>query len=264
MVTLLNGDTYGQQEINALASSDDFYYGELSRHAVGSSELRNIYGNPQRHLEQMKGKRSNNEALIIGSMAHQCWLEPDKFYENVFVETERIDSKVYKEALAQNDPSKVYKIKYKNLAEWMCRKLDTNEHIRKIRQGAEVEVPMVTMLNDVPVRGKADLIKNDILYDLKTTMVSPQQFEWKIDELDYDLQAYIYLQLFPYCHEFHFICINKHNRAVGDIKVKDEHIERGKEKFDLALRAYFEIFHKRDIDEIEYMLDQYIYIGESR
>lgn len=268
MITLLNGDTYGSDEINALASSDEFYYGQLSKHAVGSSELRNIFGDPDRQLQYLKGKKSNTDALTIGKLTHQCWLEPDKFYENVFVETERVDSKVYKEALTKHDPDIVYKMKYKTMSEWLCRKLDTNEHIAKIRKGADVEVPMVRMFEingrQVPVRGKADLIKDDIIYDLKTTIVSPQQFEWKIDDVDYDLQAYIYMQLFPRCKEFHFICINKHNRSVGDILVKPEHIERGKVKFNLALRAYFEIFYERDLDEIQYKLDQHIYIGESR
>lgn len=267
MITLLNGDAYLPDEINTMAASDEFYYGVLGKHAVGSSELRNIFSNPDRHLENLKGKDKKNDALVLGLLTHQCWLEPDKFYKNVYTEL-RANTNAYKELIAEHGESKVFKDRFRAIAEWMCRKLDTNEHVAAIRKNADVEVPMVKMFEvdgrSVPVRGKADLIKDGILYDLKTTMVSPQQFEWKINDMDYDLQAYIYMELFPECEEFHFICINKHNRALGDIKVLPEHIERGKTKFKFALQAYFEIFYGRDLDEVEYNLDQHIYVGQSK
>lgn len=263
MITLLNGQTYGQDEINTLAIDDEFYYGELGKNAVGSSELRNIFGNPDRHLQNLTGSGSSSDALILGKLTHQCWLEPDKFYKNTYTEL-RANSNAYKELVAKHGEQNVFKDKWRGIAQWLCQRLDTNERIHEIRKGADVEVPMVKMLDGIPVRAKADLIKDNVIYDLKTTNVSPQQFEWKVDNDDYDLQAYIYMQLFPQCKEFKFICINKMNRALGLITVKPEHLERGKEKYEWAIRAFFMIYHNTPLDEIEFKLSQHIYEGESR
>ena len=264
MITLLNGDTYGQEEITTLAVQDEFYYGELMRNAVGSSELRNIYDDPDKQLQYMRGKGGNTEALTLGKLVHWCWLEPDVFYSKQYIDAPRINSPEFVAAINEHGEENVFKMKHKNITEWICRKLDTNEKIHEIRKGAETEVPMVKMLNGVPVRGKADLIKDGIIYDLKTGIVSPQQFEWKIGDINYDLQAWIYMQLFPEMEGFKFIYINKHTRAVGLIEVPKEVIERGREKYELAVRAYFEIFHNRELDEIEYMLDQYLYEGTAK
>ena len=91
----------------------------------------------------------------------------------------------------------VFKDKWRGMVEWWCRKLDNNEVLRKIRMNADIEVASVKMLEGYPVRGKADLIKGTTIYDLKTGIVSPQDFEWKINAMNYDLQCWIYMQLFP-------------------------------------------------------------------
>ena len=48
----------------------------------------------------------------------------------------------------------------------------------------------------VPFRGKADIIKDKMIIDLKTTS-KIKDFEYSALNFGYDLQAYLYLQLFP-------------------------------------------------------------------
>ena len=68
---------------------------------------------------------------------------------------------------------------------------------------------------DIPIKGKADMLSENTIYDLKTTTVNPDKFtKWKILDLDYDLQAFIYCQLFEVDY-FSFIPINKTNKAKG-------------------------------------------------
>lgn len=263
MITLFNGESYLEGEINTMASSDDFYYGHLGKHALSSSVLRNIFDDPDKQLQYLKGKGGNTEALMLGKLTHWCWLEPDVFYRQIYTDL-RGNTNAYKELVAQHGEENIFKEKHRNIAEWLCRRLDNNEEIREIRKDAEVEVPSVKMIDDVPVRGKADMIKDDIIYDLKTGIVSPQQFEWKIDAMNYDLQAWIYMQLFPNAKNFIFIYINKHTRAPGIIEMSEKAIERGGEKYKVAVDAYFKIFHNKEIDEIEFLLDQYVYHGTAR
>lgn len=264
MIKLLNGETYLQGEINALAANDEFYYGHLGKHAVSSSVLRNILDSPNRQLEYLKKQEANSDALMLGKLTHWCWLEPDVFYSQVYSDA-RGNSKEWKDLVAQHGESNVYKTKFKAIAEWLCRKLDNNEEIRALRKDAEVEVPMVGMMGEVAVRGKADMIKGDTIYDLKTGIVSPEEFaRWKVDKMHYDMQCFIYMTLFEDIKHFKFIYINKHTRDIGLIEVPQEVLDRGKEKFRVALQAYLDIFHNRDLDEIEFMLDQHIYHGEAR
>jgi len=41
-------------------------------------------------------------------------------------------------------------------------------------------------------------------------------------------------------------------------------IERGGEKYKVAVEVYMKIFHGKEIDEIEFLLDQYVYRGTAR
>lgn len=274
MITLLNGENYLQGEINALSEDDSFYYGHLQKYALSSSILRNVFDNMDQQLEYLKkdakGNQRDSEPLVLGKLAHWCWLEPDKFYSKKFIDAPRINSPEYVAAEKEFGSENVFKDKYRGLVEWWCRKLDNNEVIRKIRKDADVEVPMVGMIDvddkKYPVRGKADMIKGDTIYDLKTGIVSPKDFEWKIKNMHYDLQAYIYLELFKRqgIKNFKFIYINKNNRSMGLIDVPEEVINRGKVKFKIAVNLYMENFHGKDLDEIEYALDQYLYIGEAK
>ena len=72
------------------------------------------------------------------------------------------------------------------------------------------------------------------------------------------------MQLFPNAKNFIFIYINKHTRAPGIIEMSEKAIERGGEKYKVAVDAYFKIFHNKEIDEIEFLLDQYVYHGTAR
>lgn len=274
MIQLLNGETYLQGEINTLSESDNFYYGHLQKHALSSSILRNVYEDMNKQLEYLKkasiGKERDAEPLILGKLAHWCWLEPDKFYKKHFIDAPRINSPEYIEAEKKFGRENVFKDKYRGLVEWWCRKLDNNEVVRDIRKDADVEVPMIGMIDvdeiSYPVRGKADLIKGDTIYDLKTGIVSPKDFEWKIKNMHYDLQAYIYLELFKDqgINNFKFIYINKNNRSMGLIDMPEEVIARGGRKFKVAVQLYMENFYNKDLDQIEYALDQYLYFGEAK
>jgi hypothetical protein len=219
MITLINNDTYRTEEILGYMLDDSFYYGVLATNALGSSLLRNLLDSPNTLLEYMKKPKKETEALRIGKLTH----EKDKDY-----------------------------------VEWLIRKLANNETIQSIMKGAEVEVPMIKMFKEFPIRGKADILTDDCIYDLKTTIAPTESFaKWEVDKKNYDLQAFIYCRLFKK-EQFKFITINKNNRDVGIVNVPAEVISRGETKFNLALKAYKEMFYKKTLEETEYILDQYI------
>lgn len=268
MIRLFNGENYSVDEINTLAIDDTFYYGHLAKNALSSSMLRNILNSPNTQLKYMQdaesGKGKESEPLTLGKLTHWLYLEPEVFYSKTYVDVDRINAKEYKDAVAEHGAENVFKAKHRNISEWLVDKLNNNEELRDIRKNSEVEVPSVGMIEDVPVRSKADMICGDTIYDLKTGIVTPEDFEWKVRNMHYDLQAWIYLQLFPKVKEFKFIYINKTTRDIGLIDVPEEVIERGGIKYRLAADAYFKIFHQCTLEEVQHKLDQHIYRGTAR
>ena len=47
MITLLNNENWGKEEILAEMYNDDFYYGHLGQHALSSSSLKMILKSPK-------------------------------------------------------------------------------------------------------------------------------------------------------------------------------------------------------------------------
>lgn len=263
MIKLLNGEAYGKEEILTLMEKDEFYYGHLGKHALSSSSLRTILESPNRYLEDLKKPRKETEALKMGKLIHECFLEADKFYAKTYVDADRVNQKNFLEAVEKHGKENVFKVKDRNITEWIVQKLHNNEKVMRIRNGAEVEVPAIKMHEGIAIRGKADIIQGDTIYDLKTTISDLENFaKWEVDKKNYDLQAYIYTRLFD-LKNFTFIVINKTTRDIGLITVPDEVLTRGGVKFNLAIEAYKDIF-SNGIEEAEYKLDQYIYEAEAR
>ena len=258
MITLLNNQPYRTEEILGYMMDDEFYYGVLATNALGSSFLRNLLDSPNTLLEYMKKPKKETDALRIGRLTHECFLEPDKFYKKIYVEADRTNAKVYKDAVAEHGADRVFKQKHKEYVEWLIRKLANNETIQTIMKDADVEVPMIRMFDEFAIRGKADILTKDCIYDLKTTIAPVESFaKWEVDKKNYDLQAFIYCRLFKK-DKFKFITLNKNNRDVGIVNVPPEVLSRGETKFNLALKAYKEMFYKKTLEETEYILDQYI------
>ena len=261
MITLFNGDVYEKKEIISLMEDDSFYFGNLNNNALSQSSLKTILRNPYDYLKQLKGKTTKKtDALVMGSLVHWGYLEPEKFYDLKFIEAERITEKPYKEALAKHREGKVYKAKLGRIAEAYVDSLNRCDALNDIKKKAQIEIPAIKMFfEDIPIRGKADLLLDDRVLDLKTTMANPDEFNyWKILNMDYDLQAFIYCQLFERDY-FSFIPISKANKSKGLIHCGQDVLDSGEDKFYKAIEIYKEFFYEKSIEESEGLLDNHYY-----
>ena len=57
MITLLNGEHWGKEEILAQMADDDFYFNFLGKHALSQSLLKMILDDPHSYLKKLKGKK---------------------------------------------------------------------------------------------------------------------------------------------------------------------------------------------------------------
>ena len=81
-------------------------------------------------------------------------------------------------------------------AETLAKVLLANTEAASYLEGAEFEVPAIAMIDGLAFRGKADIKRGKQIIDIKTTM-DIGKFSWSAKKYSYDLQAALYLELFP-------------------------------------------------------------------
>lgn len=253
MITLLNGETYLQEEIVGMAYDDEFYYGHLGKNALSSSSLKTILKSPKtyRNILNYGDPNSDSPALSAGKLAHWMILEPHKINKLHFVDASTKNTKIYKEAKAKY--GEVFLTKEKNAAERLTDAVLRNEAALKLLNKSEFEVPQVQMLDGLPFRGKADIIQGDTIIDYKTTQ-DLNSFKYSCDKYSYELQAWLYLKLFDK-KKFTFLVIDKASTDIGIFETTEEFLARGENKFKQAVDNY-KYFFEQDND-----LDQYVMRG---
>lgn len=252
MITLLNNEHWGKDEILTQMYDDEFYYGHLGKHALSSSSLKTILKSPKTYRNIIKyGSGDDTPALRAGKLLHWMVLEPHKIDKLHFVDVSSKNTKVYKEALSKH--GEVYLEKEKQDAERLTDALLRNEEAIRLINKSEFEVPAIEMLDGFPVRGKADILKEGHIIDLKSSQ-ELSSFRYSADKYGYDLQAYIYKRLFK-ANKVTFLVIDKGSCDIGIFEASDEFIARGEDKFKQAIDLYKYFFVE------EHDLDQYVMRG---
>ena len=112
----------------------------------------------------------------------------------------------------------------------------------------QYEVPMIKEIKGVMWKGKADIVNDHVLIDLKTTS-DISKFKWSAREYNYDSQAYIYEQLFG--KPLFFLVVDKQTQALGMFEPTPEFLERGERKVEQAISVYNQFFSKDAEEDIE-------------
>ena len=253
MITLLNNEVWGKEEILTQMYSDEFYYGHLGKHALSSSSLKMILKSPKtyRNVTKYGDPNGDSPALAAGKLVHWMVLEPHKVDQLHFVEASTKNTKIYKEAKEQY--GEVFLNKERSAAERIADAVLRNEAALKLLTKSEFEVPAIDMLEGLPFRGKADIMQGDTIIDLKTT-AELSSFRWSADKYGYDLQAYMYLRLFNK-EKFTFLVVDKASTDIGIFETTEEFIAKGEQKFFQAIENYKYFFEEGND------LDQYVMRG---
>ena len=253
MITLLNGDHWGKEEILTQMYSDDFYYNFLGKNALSSSSLKTLLKSPKtyRNILNYGDPNSDSPALAAGKLVHWMILESHKIDKLHFVDATTKNTKVYKEAKAKY--GEVFLTKERSAAERLTDSVLRNEAAIKLLNNSEFEVPEIQMIDGLTFRGKCDIIQGNTIIDLKTT-AELNTFKYSADKYGYDLQAWLYLKLFDK-KKFTFLVIDKASTDIGIFETTDEFLARGENKFKQAVDNY-KYFFEQDND-----LDQYVMRG---
>ena len=254
MITLLNGEQFEEKELLEKMQDDIFYYGHLGKNALSKSAFSDLLKSPRTYRNKIFKETKPSTDLEIGKLLHWAILEPDKFQAIHVVDATTKNTNKYKEAIQKH--SEVYLKQQVKQVERLADALLSNENIIKEINKSEFEIPACAIIEGLPFRAKADIVKKDksLILDLKTTKTDLEHFHFDAHKYKYHLQAYLYKRMFKK-DDFKFIVINKVSTDTAIFETSKEFIEKGEKEFYKAVKT-FKYWQKRDWE-----LDSYIFRG---
>jgi hypothetical protein len=243
--------TWNKQELIDNMYNDDFYYSYLGKQALSSSSLKMVLSSPKTYKYVTKYGQSETQPLRDGKLFHTMILEPHKIDELTIVDVATKAGKAYKEAKEQG--LEVYTTKEIKDAERLADAILKNDEAVHYMSKAQFEIPEIAMIDGIPFRAKADILKDNQIVDLKTT-TGLNEFRYSADKYSYDLQAYLYREMFN-VDEFVFVCIDKGSLDIGIFECSDEFYDKGKRKLEQGIANYKYFFGEdSDVDLNQYVL----------
>ena len=253
MIKLLNNTEVEIADIIEKAKDDNYYYGELNDLVLSSSVLKDLLDSPKTYRFRKQQGQVTSQALRDGWLFHTMILEPEKIDDLLFVDVQSKNTKKYREAVAENGPN-TFTIKEKNDAERLSDAFLRNEKCLQLMNKTTSEVPIVGIVDGYPFRGKADILGENHIVDLKTTS-DIKGFKYSFYKYHYDMQAYIYCNLFNISYKnFTFIVCDKGSLDIGICHISEDAYNSGREKVLTALDRYH-TFVEQGVDIDSYYIE---------
>ena len=233
-------------DILELLNDDSNYYGPMGKSFLSNSDIGTLLNNPK----EFGKSRPDNKSFAEGRYFHQLLTEPDKAEVFHVVDASTRTTNLYKDycktqgldfALLKSEVEEV-----ERLASTMKTNIDFYDAI--YRTGNRYEVPAIKTIHGREWKGKADIVCDDMLIDLKTTS-DINGFKWSAKKYNYDSQAYIYQELFG--KPLVFYVIDKPTGQLGIFTPTAEFIEGGERKVIRAIEVFNRFFapdHTEDIN----------------
>ena len=249
MITTFDNKQWEYIDIIERMYDDEFYYGYLGSNALSSSSAKKLLQSPKAYLKSLNVNQ-DAQPLRDGRLVHLSVLEPHKVKDLTIVEGSKA-TKAFKQAVLDLGSANVYTRSEFNNANRIANAVLKCSEVTSLLQGSEFEVPQAKMIDGLPFRGKADILKDNVIIDLKTTS-DITKFRWSAKHFSYDLQAALYLKMFE-ADAFIFVVVDKDSKDIMICDCSDEFINNGSVKLDRAIEQYKYFFQ----DEIP-NLDNYV------
>ena len=222
--------------------NDEDYYGEYGNQFLSNSAVGVLLSNPK-----MFGvKQEPTVQMLQGSYFHTALLEPDKLDNFKIVEASTRNTNIYKDA--SNGKLLLLKNEVDNLEE-MVKVIKSNFFFYDsiYREGNLYEEPAIMELFGHKFKGKADIVTDEIVIDIKTTS-SIRDFRWSAKKYNYDSQAYLYQQFFD--KPLVFYVIDKSTHELGVFETTEDFVLSGRDKVIQAIEIYDKFYGKNKTEDI--------------
>lgn len=260
-IRMLNGDVYQLEDLEKKMLDDNFYYNTLNRHiALSSSSIKDLV--PPKSPKAWyygSGKKPSDASLRAGQLFHNAILEPEKYEKLNFSKFKTRTSAGFK-AEQEEVEGVLYSKAEKDFNDKLLSEFTVNKKAMDKLRGCDFEVPAAGYIDEIPFRGKADIVNDrGAIIDLKTTG-DLEDFPISAYKYGYDIQCVVYCELMgadPLDYEF--IVISKNTYDIGFFKVDKSFVDQGKERLKDALNVYKSIFWNKTDEEIREILNESSY-----
>lgn len=242
-------------QVLELLKNDQEYYGGIGKNYLSNSDIDTLLNNPK----DFGKAREDNKVFAEGRHFHQLILEPEKAKNVVYVNASTRNTNIYRDFCEENNipfcllQKEVEDIQ--NLVGIINGNIAFFEEIYKA--GNQYEVPAVGEIQGMMWKGKADIITDNAIIDLKTTS-DIDKFKWNAKKYNYDSQCYIYQMLFG--KPLVFYVIDKTTGVLGIFRPTEEFIQSGEAKVGRAVEVFNKYFGDNPTDDIEnYYIDEYLF-----
>lgn len=241
-------------EVITKLRDDKEYYGGVGKNYLSNSDICVLLNNPQDY-----GKtREDNKAFMDGRYFHQLILEPEKAKEMLSVDVSTRTTKEYKVFCEDNNLPFCMLKKEQDEIQGLVNIINGNiafyDEIYKA--GNLYETPAVGMIQGMMWKGKADIVTDNSVIDLKTTS-DIHKFKWTAKSYNYDSQCYIYQELFR--KPLVFYVIDKSTGVLGIFRPTEDFVRGGELKVARAIEVFDKYFGSAPSDDIvNYYIDEYL------
>ncbi len=241
-----------QSNIIEQLREDSNYYGTVGQQYLSNSDIYSLLKNPRKFRHKEKSL-----PLLEGGYFHTAMLEPHKLKEYSVMDVSSRATKGFKEYIKDNDlhPYDVLLTKeVEKINTWVDAMKSNFEMFTDIyADGNQYEQPAVATIFGMEWKGKADIITDTKVIDIKTSGNS-DKFKWSANDYNYDSQAYLYEQLFGKPVEFYII--DKTTLKLKIATPSAETILRGREKVLKAIEVYKTFFAEDSAEDITQYIER--------
>lgn len=238
-----------------LLKDDREYYAGVGKDYLSNSDIGTLLENPK----EFGKPREDNKAFAEGRYFHQSILEPHKLKDVLYIDVSTRTTKEYKSFCEMNNiPFCLLKKEIDDIEKLVSIIKGNITFFEEIyKDGNQYEVPAIGEILGMNWKGKADIVTNDCIIDLKTTS-DIHKFKWNAKKYNYDSQCYIYQKLFG--KPLVFYVIDKVTGVLAIFKPTDEFVQGGELKVARAIDMYQRYFSKEATDNVEnYYIDEFLY-----
>lgn len=253
-IKTFDGKEWAEEDLLFRMNEDSFYYDYLGKNCLSSSSVTKLLSSPREYEMSLYGETVRTPALEFGWLFHTAILEPDVYSQQVFVDVASKNAKKYKEALSEH--GRAFTTGDARNVEKLADSFYNNSKAVRLLEHARTEVPAIGELFGIPFRGKADILGDGYVADIKTSS-NVKSFRHSAYSYNYDAQCYIYCNLFNVEPEnFAFIAIDKASGllALTERGCSVDFYNSGRDKVERACEIYREYFLDKEKDIGDYYL----------
>lgn len=219
---------------------------------ISSTGLKEILKSPAHYLAYLEGQE-DSAAFRLGRLVHMRILEPEVYAASVVVappmDGRTTAGKAAKEAfLASSAGKEVVSANEHAENEKYAKAASSNKLASKIFQGGQAELSVYWVDEETKVlcKARADYLRGEAIFDLKTTSYSaaPKEFQKTVLNLSYHVSAAFYLDGFasqlPVKHFSWVVVEKKPPNCFGFFAADQELLNAGRAEYTKALATFAE------------------------